>query len=173
MKKTPKLEKATFAAGCFWHVEELFRNVKGVKATRVGFLGGHKANPSYEQVCTGATGHAEAVEVSFDPARVSYEELLNIFWENHNPTTRNRQGPDIGEQYRSAIFYHSKEQEKAALASKAALEKSGRWKAPSGKGNAPIVTQVVAGAPAGCPFYAAEEYHQKYLAKRGMSECPV
>jgi peptide-methionine (S)-S-oxide reductase len=152
--------KATFAAGCFWGVEELFRNTPGVLSTQVGYTGGHTQNPTYKEVCTDRTGHAEAVEIEYDPERISYEELLEIFWANHDPTTLNRQGPDIGTQYRSAIFYHSPEQKAAAIASKQALEQSGRFRRP-------IVTEIV---PAG-PFYRAEEYHQQYLAKRGLSHC--
>jgi peptide-methionine (S)-S-oxide reductase len=157
-----KTEKATFAAGCFWGVEETFRNIKGVTETAVGYTGGNRANPTYPQVCTGATGHAEAVEVVFDPAQVSYEQLLNVFWENHDPTTPNRQGLDVGTQYRSVIFFHSPEQQQAALVAKAALERSGRF-------NRPIVTQIV---PAG-EFYRAEEYHQKYLSKKGIASCRI
>ncbi|HZT37549.1 MAG TPA: peptide-methionine (S)-S-oxide reductase MsrA [Bryobacteraceae bacterium] len=152
--------KATFAAGCFWGVEELFRNTPGVLSTQVGYTGGHTPNPTYQEVCTDRTGHAEAVEIEYDPERVSYEQLLEIFWANHDPTTLNRQGPDIGTQYRSAIFYHSPEQKAAAIASKQALEQSGRFRRP-------IVTEIVAAGP----FYRAEEYHQQYLAKRGLSHC--
>ncbi len=152
--------KATFAAGCFWGVEELFRNTPGVLSTQVGYTGGHTDNPTYKEVCTDRTGHAEAVEIEYDPERVSYEQLLEIFWANHDPTTLNRQGPDIGTQYRSAIFYHTPEQRAAAIASKQALEQSGRFRRP-------LVTEIV---PAG-PFYRAEEYHQQYLAKRGLSHC--
>jgi peptide-methionine (S)-S-oxide reductase len=154
--------KATFAAGCFWGVEELFRNTPGVLSTQVGYTGGHTDNPTYKEVCTDRTGHAEAVEIEYDPQRVSYEQLLEIFWANHDPTTLNRQGPDIGTQYRSAIFYHNPEQQAAAIASKRALEQSGRF-------HRPIVTEIL---PAG-PFYRAEEYHQQYLAKRGLSHCQL
>jgi len=154
------MAKATFAAGCFWGVEEAFREIKGVTATTVGYNGGTMKNPSYKDVCTGATGHAEAVEVEFDPAQVSYRELLAAFFQSHNPTTPNRQGPDIGTQYRSAIFFHDAEQEAAARESKAALEKSGVF-------NRPIVTEI---APASA-FYRAEDYHQQYLAKRGAKSC--
>ena len=154
------MSKATFAAGCFWGVEEAFRHIKGVTSTTVGYTGGAKENPSYKDVCTGTTGHAEAVEVEFDPAQVSYRELVAAFFQNHNPTTLNRQGPDVGAQYRSAIFYHDAEQETEARESIAALEKSGIFKRP-------IVTQVVPAAP----FYRAEEYHQQYLAKRGAASC--
>jgi len=154
------MAKATFAAGCFWGVEEAFREIKGVTATTVGYTGGTMKNPSYKDVCTGATGHAEAIEVEFDPAQVSYRELLAAFFQSHNPTTPNRQGPDIGTQYRSAIFFHDAEQESAALESKAALEKSGVFKRP-------IVTEI---APASA-FYRAEDYHQQYLAKRNAKSC--
>jgi peptide-methionine (S)-S-oxide reductase len=151
---------ATFAAGCFWGVEATFRQVPGVVSTAVGYTGGTTAHPTYEDVCTGRTGHAEAVEVVYDPARVSYEDLLTVFWNNHNPTTLNRQGPDIGTQYRSAIFYHTPEQEAAARASKETLEQSGKFRKQ-------IVTEIV---PA-VPFYRAEEYHQQYFEKRGISHC--
>lgn len=150
------MEKATFAAGCFWGIEESFRQTPGVKKTRVGYTGGHKENPTYHEVCGGNTGHAEAVEVEFDPNEVTYEELLDLFWKIHDPTTPNRQGPDIGEQYRSAIFYHSPEQEKAARESMQRMDKRGRW-------GRPIVTQIEP-AP---EFWEAEEYHQQYVAKRG------
>lgn len=153
-------EKATFAAGCFWGVEELFRQTPGVIATRVGYTGGAKPNPSYQDVCTDTTGHAEAVEIEFDPAQVSYEALLGIFWENHDPTTPNRQGPDHGSQYRSAIFYHNEAQRAAAQASRDAMENSGRFRRP-------IVTQVVPASE----FWPAEDYHQQYLQKRGASRC--
>src|SRR5436305_6136909 len=152
------LEKATFGAGCFWGVEAAFRQIKGVVSTSVGYSGGNYNNPSYKDVCYGRTGHAEVVEVVYDPERVSYNDLLNVFWENHDPTTLNRQGPDIGEQYRSVIFYHTPEQQAAALASKEKLEKSGKYRRP-------IVTEIV---PA-TTFYRAEEYHQQYLEKRGLS----
>jgi peptide-methionine (S)-S-oxide reductase len=153
-------EQATFAAGCFWGVEADFRQVPGVLATQVGYTGGVTDNPTYKDVCSGRTHHAEAVEVTYDPARVSYADLLKVFWDNHNPTTPNRQGPDIGEQYRSAIFFHSPEQQAAAVASKEELERSGKW-------SRPIVTQIV---PAEL-FYRAEDYHQQYLEKRGLSHC--
>jgi peptide-methionine (S)-S-oxide reductase len=153
---------ATFAAGCFWGVEAAFRQVPGVTATRVGYTGGTTTNPTYKQVCTDRTGHAEAVEVSYDPARVSYDDLLRVFWEIHDPTQRNRQGPDIGTQYRSAIFYHDPEQEAAARASKERLERSGVHKRP-------IVTEIV---PAQT-FYQAEDYHQQYLEKRGLATCRI
>lgn len=153
-------QKATFAAGCFWGVEELFRTTPGVLGTRVGYTGGDLPSPTYEAVCTDSTGHAEAVEIEFDSEKVSYDALLKLFWENHNPTTLNRQGPDVGTQYRSAIFYHSPEQKEAAEKSKAELEASGKWKSP-------IVTLIVPAAE----FYPAEDYHQKYLMKRGLNVC--
>jgi peptide-methionine (S)-S-oxide reductase len=156
------MEKATFAAGCFWGVEAAFRQIKGVKSTAVGYIGGRLENPSYEDVCTDQTGHAEAVEVTFDPLEVPYEELLEVFWENHDPTTLNRQGPDVGAQYRSAIFYHSPAQEAAARASKEKLDQSGRYRRP-------IVTEIT---PAST-FYRAEDYHQQYLEKRGLSHCKI
>jgi peptide-methionine (S)-S-oxide reductase len=152
--------KATFAAGCFWGVEETFRQTPGVSSTRVGYTGGRTANPTYKEVCTDRTGHAEAVEVEYDPEKVQYADLMKIFWENHDPTTRNRQGPDVGSQYRSAIYYHSPEQKTEAEASKQELERSGRLRRP-------IVTEIV---PA-TEFYEAEDYHQQYLAKRGLSHC--
>jgi len=158
------MEKATFAAGCFWGVEEAFAHLKGVKDTIVGYTGGHTKNPTYEQVCSHTTGHAEAVEVTFDPSIISYKELLNTFWTIHNPTTLNRQGPDIGDNYRSAIFYHSEEQKKQALESKKELEKSDKYQDA-------IVTEIKAEGP----FYKAEEYHQKYYHKHGIasSSCPI
>ena len=149
--------KATFAAGCFWHVEEIFRKTQGVLDTTVGYIGGKVDNPTYEQVCTDKTGHAEAVQVEYDPQKISYDELLNIFWNNHNPTTLNRQGFDIGIQYRSAIFYHDSSQEESAKKSKESLEKSGKFQNP-------IVTEIVP-APT---FYKAENYHQKYFVKNGI-----
>ncbi len=157
-----KSQKATFAAGCFWSVEEVFRELKGVLKTTVGYTGGKTKNPTYEQVCSDKTGHAEAVEIEFDPTIISYEKLLDIFWECHDPTQMNRQGPDEGTQYRSAIFYHSEEQKKLALASKQKLEKSKKY-------NTPIVTEIVSASD----FYRAEDYHQQYLAKRGMKTCRV
>ena len=150
------MEKATFGAGCFWGVEAEFRELPGVIDTTVGFSGGHTADPSYRDVCTGQTGHAEVCEVQFDPAKISYEQLLDAFWQMHDPTTRDRQGPDFGTQYRSVIFYHNAEQKAAAEASKAALEASGRFKRP-------IVTEILAAGP----FYRAEDYHQRYLEKQG------
>lgn len=150
--------KATFGAGCFWHVEDLLNKTKGIKSTHVGYIGGQIPNPTYEEVCTDQTGHAEAVEVEFDPNEISYEELLDVFWNNHNPTTLNRQGPDVGHQYRSAIFVHNEEQKKIAEKSKQDLEKLGKFENP-------IVTEIVP-APT---FYKAEEYHQKYFKKHGFS----
>jgi peptide-methionine (S)-S-oxide reductase len=154
------MAKATFAAGCFWGVEDAFRQVKGVTGTAVGYIGGTTRNPTYKDVCTDRTGHAEAVEVEFDPQQVSYNQLLELFWQMHDPTALNRQGPDVGTQYRSAIFFHDAEQEAAARASKTALEQSGRFKRP-------IVTEI---KPAQ-EFYRAEEYHQQYLEKRGAKSC--
>lgn len=155
---TDGLETATFAAGCFWGVESNFRQIPGVVDARVGYTGGTLANPSYEDVCTDRTGHAEAVQIKFDPRLVSYDQLLNAFWQLHDPTTPNRQGPDVGTQYRSAIFYHSPEQAELAKRSKEALQTSGRFRRP-------IVTQIVPAAK----FYDAEEYHQQYFEKRGIA----
>jgi peptide-methionine (S)-S-oxide reductase len=155
-------EKAIFAAGCFWGVEAAFRALPGVTATTVGYTGGTKAEPTYQEVCTGRTGHAEAVEVEYDPARVAYADLLRVFWENHDPTTLNRQGPDVGAQYRSAIYYRDPEQQAAAQASKQALESAHTFRRP-------IVTEI---SPA-APFYRAEEYHQQYLEKRGQASCKI
>lgn len=152
------MEKATFGAGCFWGVEAAFRQVKGVKTTAVGYSGGTFDNPTYEDVCSGQTGHAEVVQLEFDPNRVSYDELLNLFWDIHDPTTANRQGPDVGSQYRSAIFFHGPEQEAAARASKEREAQSGRF-------GRPIVTEIT---PAST-FYMAEDYHQQYLEKRGRA----
>ncbi len=156
------MEKATFGAGCFWGVEVAFRQLKGVTATQVGYLGGSLENPTYKDVCSGRTGHAEVVEVTYDPAQSSYEDLLKVFWENHDPTQLNRQGPDVGEQYRSAIFFHTPEQETAARASKAQLDASGRFKRP-------IATEITPASK----FYRAEEYHQQYLEKRGLAHCHI
>ena len=153
---------ATFAAGCFWGVEAAFRRLPGVTATAVGYSNGDTPAPTYEDVCTDRTGHAEVVQVTYDPAKVSYEQLLETFWSNHNPTTLNRQGPDVGSQYRSAIFYHTPEQQAAAEASKQALTASGRFPRP-------IVTEITPAAP----FHRAEEYHQQYLEKRGESSCHI
>lgn len=154
------MAKATFAAGCFWGVEDAFRQVNGVISTVVGYTGGTQPNPNYKEVCTGETGHAEAVELEFDPAQVSYRELLAAFFQAHDPTQLNRQGPDFGTQYRSVIFYHDAEQESEARAAKAALEKAGIFKRP-------IVTQIIAASE----FYRAEEYHQKYFEKQGIRAC--
>jgi peptide-methionine (S)-S-oxide reductase len=155
-------EKATFGAGCFWGVEAAFRQVPGVTSTAVGYLGGTMKNPTYRDVCTDQTGHAEVVEVTFDPAKVSYDDLLKVFWENHDPTQFNRQGPDYGKQYRTAIFFHSPEQEAAARASKAQRDASGIYKRP-------IVTEITPASE----FWKAEEYHQQYLEKRGMASCHI
>ncbi|MEK6821526.1 MAG: peptide-methionine (S)-S-oxide reductase MsrA [archaeon] len=161
-KTSSKTELATFGAGCFWGVEELYRTTPGVTRTQVGFMGGRTKNPSYEAVCYLFTGHAEVVHIEFDPKKVSYATLLELFWNNHNPTTLNRQGLDIGSQYRSVIFYHSEKQHEEAEASKTELEKSGKWKNK-------IVTQIVPAEE----FYAAEEYHQKYLMKKNLKSCHV
>jgi peptide-methionine (S)-S-oxide reductase len=156
------MAKATFAAGCFWGVEATFRQLPGVSSTRVGYTGGSTSNPTYKDVCTDRTGHAEAVEVEYDPATLSYEKLLEIFWENHDPTQLNRQGPDYGSQYRSGIFFHTPEQETEAKASKEKLEQAHRY-------NRPIVTQII---PA-TTFFEAEDYHQQYLEKRGLASCHI
>ena len=162
-KSSSKLETATFGAGCFWHVEEMFRTTAGVKETAVGYMGGSKEKPTYEDVCTDKTGHAEVVQVKFNPVQVSYEKLLDLFWQNHNPATLNRQGPDIGTQYRSVVFYHTQEQKKLAEKSKASQEKSGKWAGRK------IVTQIVPAEE----FWFAEDYHQKYLMKRGLYSCHI
>ena len=154
------LEKATFGAGCFWGVEAAFRQIPGVVATRVGYTGGHVENPTYELVCSHTTGHAEAVEITYDPERVSYEDLLDVFWTKHNPTTKNRQGLDIGSQYRSAIFFHTPAQEAAAERTRDELQEKLHWPKK-------VVTEIV---PA-TEFYEAEDYHQQYLEKRGRSSC--
>ena len=150
--------KATFGAGCFWHVEALFRKVKGVKSTTVGYLGGTLNNPTYEDVCSGHTGHAEVVQIEYDPSIVTYAELLSVFWNNHDPTTLNRQGPDVGNQYRSAIFFHDLGQETTATKSKEKLQSSEKFK------NKKIVTDIVPASQ----FYKAEDYHQQYFEKCGM-----
>jgi peptide-methionine (S)-S-oxide reductase len=155
--KGKAMAEATFGAGCFWGVEATFAEIEGVTDTAVGFMGGHAKDPSYEDVCTGTTGHAEVVHVTYDPDRVSYDDLLDVFWQCHDPTSVNRQGPDIGDQYRSVIFYHTPEQEVAAQASKQTLEASGRH-------GRPIATRI---EPAST-FWRAEEYHQNYLEKHGM-----
>jgi peptide-methionine (S)-S-oxide reductase len=152
------LEKATLGAGCFWGVEATFRRLAGVKETQVGYTGGKLKNPTYKDVCSDSTGHAEVLEVTFDPEVISYRDILEVFWDNHNPTTLNRQGPDVGTQYRSAIFYHSPEQEAEAKASRDAAQ---------ARFPRPIVTEIV---PA-TDFWRAEEYHQQYLEKRGLSQC--
>ena len=154
------MDKAAFGAGCFWGVEAAFREVRGVKSTEVGYSGGTVKNPTYKDVCTGRTGHAEAVKVEYDPAELSYEELLDVFWGCHDPTTLNRQGPDVGTQYRSAIFFHTPEQEVAARASKENLQASDDY-------TRPIVTEIIPASE----FYRAEEYHQQYLEKRGQASC--
>lgn len=161
-EKAVKTEKATFAAGCFWGAEEIFRKVPGVTDTQVGYTGGHTANPTYKEVCTDATGHAEAIEITFDPAKVAYKQLVDLFFKMHDPTQVNRQGPDFGTQYRSAIFYHSPEQQAVAGAAKDELDKSGKYKKP-------VATQIL---PAG-PFYRAEEYHQRYFEKNGGPSCHI
>jgi peptide-methionine (S)-S-oxide reductase len=150
--------KATFGAGCFWHVEALFRQAKGVKSTTVGYLGGSLKDPTYEDVCSGQTGHAEVVQVEYDPNMVSYDDLLTVFWNNHDPTTLNRQGPDVGDQYRSAIFFHDAEQEATAKISKEKLQNSDKFKGRK------IVTEII---PASS-FYKAEDYHQQYFEKCGL-----
>ena len=154
------MAKATFAAGCFWGVEDRFRQVKGVTSATVGYTGGHTKNPTYKEVCTDRTGHAEAVELEFDPKQVSYRELLAVFFQSHDPTQKNRQGPDYGTQYRSAIFFHDRQQDSEAREAKDVLEKAGVFKRP-------IVTEIV---PAG-EFYRAEEYHQRYFEKNGTQSC--
>jgi peptide-methionine (S)-S-oxide reductase len=154
------MKQATFGAGCFWGIEAEFRQMPGVIDTAVGYSGGHRTDPTYEDVCDGRTGHAEVVQVTYDPAKVAYEQLLEVFWTSHDPTQLNRQGPDIGDQYRSVIFYHDDDQKTEADESKRLFEKMGRFRRP-------IVTQIV---PA-MPFYRAEEYHQQYLRKRGAESC--
>jgi peptide-methionine (S)-S-oxide reductase len=155
-----QLSKASFGAGCFWGVEAAFRRLAGVKSTQVGYMGGTTKNPTYEDVCTDRTGHAEVVEVTFDPQVISYHDLLEVFWDNHNPTTLNRQGPDVGAQYRSAIFYYTPEQLVEARASREAAQ---------AKFPKPIVTQIVPASE----FWRAEEYHQQYLEKRGQTHCHI
>ena len=154
------LEKATLGAGCFWGVEATYRRLAGVKETAVGYMGGNLKNPTYKDVCSDSTGHAEVLEVTFDPSVISYHDILEVFWDNHNPTTLNRQGPDVGTQYRSAIFYHSPEQEAEARASRDAAQ---------ARFPKPIVTEIT---PA-TEFWRAEEYHQQYLEKRGLSQCHI
>lgn len=154
------MEKATFGAGCFWGVEAAFRQVNGVVSTAVGYSGGHLPNATYKDVCSGRTGHAEVVQVEYEPTQVSYDDLLKVFWENHDPTTLNRQGPDVGAQYRSAIFFHTPEQESAAKASKEKMQAGYKNK---------IVTEITAASE----FYRAEDYHQQYLEKRGLAHCSI
>ena len=156
------MEKATFAMGCFWGVQVLFKKVPGVLKTVVGYSGGHVANPSYEKVCTGTTGHAESIEIEFDPTKVSYEELLDLFWEHHDPTTPNQQGPDVGEQYRSVIFYHNESQKKLAEESRDRLERNRRF-------TNKIVTEIVPAKE----FYPAEDYHQDYAEKNPSYVCHI
>ena len=156
------MEKAAFGAGCFWGIEVKFRQIPGVTDAAVGYAGGKFENPTYEDVCTDRTGHAEVVQVTFDPAKVGYDQLLEVFWGSHDPTTLNRQGPDHGTQYRSVIFFHSPEQEAAARASKEKQQASGRFKKP-------IVTEIARASM----FYRAEEYHQRYLEKRGLAVCHI
>jgi peptide-methionine (S)-S-oxide reductase len=155
------MEKATFGAGCFWHVEEAFRHLKGVTSTTVGYMGGTLKNPTYEDVCTDKTGHAEVVEITYHPEKISYEDLLNVFWDTHDPTTKNRQGPDVGTQYRSVIFYHTLEQKTTAETSKKKLGQSRKYKKK-------IITEITKATV----FYPAEEYHQQYLVKHGLAACP-
>lgn len=157
------MDRATFAAGCFWHVEATFRKVDGVVSARVGYIGGRLENPTYKDVCTGRTGHAEAIEVEYDSAVVSYDDLLSVFWDIHDPTTVNRQGPDVGSQYRSVIFYHLPDQKAAALTSKDRLQATDRYRQQK------IVTEIV---PA-TAFYPAEDYHQRYFEKRGLASCKI
>lgn len=154
--------QATFGAGCFWGVEATFRNINGVLATEVGYSGGTTEDPTYTDVCADRTGHAEVVSVDYHPEQISYEKLLDVFWDSHDPTTLNQQGPDIGTQYRSVVFFHNKQQERAARASKERLEYSGRYANP-------IVTEIVPAAT----FYRAEEYHQRYLEKQGLATCSI
>jgi peptide-methionine (S)-S-oxide reductase len=157
-----EMERATFAAGCFWGVEYAFRQVEGVTSTKVGYMGGSAKNPTYQQVCTDKTGHAEVVDLNFDPEKVSYEELLEVFWDLHDPTQLNRQGPDVGSQYRSVIFYYSEEQKVKAEESKNKLEASGKYKRD-------VVTEIVPAKP----FYMAEEYHQRYYERHSMDSCVI
>lgn len=156
------MEQATFGAGCFWGVEETFRQIPGVVDTKVGYEGGSLQNPSYEDVCSDRTGHAEVVQVTYDPAKVSYPALLDAFWQAHDPTTLNRQGPDFGSQYRSVIFFHSPQQESDAKRALETLQRSGRFRRP-------VVTQI---EPAQT-FYPAEDYHQRYLQKQGLGSCHI
>ncbi len=162
MEEDKGLMEAAFAAGCFWHVEDAFMMIKGVVKTEVGFMGGKTSSPTYKQVCGKTTGHAEVVHLLFDPKVVSYDDLLEVFWNIHDPTQVNRQGPDVGDQYRTAIFYYGEEQKSKAEASKARQQASGKFKRP-------IATEITE-APT---FWRAEEYHQKYFKKHGMSQCPT
>ena len=155
-----KTEKAVFGAGCFWHVEEAFKKVEGVVNTAVGYSGGNMKNPTYEDVCTDETEHVEVIQIEYEPSKVSYGEILDVFWKIHDPTQLNRQGPDIGTQYRSVIFYHNEEQKKTAIKSKEKLEKSRKYKKP-------IATEILPAKE----FYKAEEYHQRYLEKRNLKAC--
>ncbi|MCX6664330.1 MAG: peptide-methionine (S)-S-oxide reductase MsrA [Euryarchaeota archaeon] len=155
------MEKATFGAGCFWHVEEAFRHLKGVTSTTVGYMGGTLKNPTYEDLCSDKTGHVEVLEVTYDPAKISYNDLLSVFWDIHDPTTKNRQGSNVGIQYRSVIFYYTLEQKTAAETSKKNLEQSRKYKKK-------IMTEITKATT----FYPAEAYHQQYLAKHGLSACP-
>ncbi len=157
-----KTDKAIFAAGCFWGVEDAFRQVDGVLSTRVGYTGGHTSGPTYKEVCSGRTGHAEAVEVIYDPDKVTYRDLLGVIWTNHDPTQLNRQGPDFGTQYRSAIYVRDDDQKQAALESKDELERSGRLRRP-------VVTEITPASE----FYEAEDYHQQYFEKQGISHCRI
>ncbi|MGB6041812.1 MAG: peptide-methionine (S)-S-oxide reductase MsrA [Pirellulales bacterium] len=154
------MDKATFGAGCFWGVEAAFQDLNGVLETAVGYSGGPTDSPNYQEVCTGTTGHAEVLQIQFDPERISYEQLLEVFWNCHDPTTPNRQGPDIGSQYRSAIFFHSPQQEELALQARQRLETNGKF-------DRPVVTQIEAAGP----FWRAEEYHQRYFEKNGLKSC--
>jgi peptide-methionine (S)-S-oxide reductase len=156
------IEKATFGAGCFWGVEEIFREIDGVTDAAVGYEGGHAEDPTYNEVCTDLTGHAEVVEVEYDPAKVTYDRLVDVFWNAHDPTQLNRQGPDVGTQYRSVIFFHTPEQEQIARASKTRLEAEGKFRRPIATAIEPATT-----------FTRAEQYHQQYLAKRGLRHCHV
>lgn len=158
----PELKTATFGAGCFWGVERAFRRLDGVVDAAVGYAGGHTEEPTYQQVCSGTTGHAEVVQVQFDPDTISYDELLSVFWQIHDPTQVNRQGPDVGSQYRSAIFVHSPEQEAAAVASRDALNASRSL-------TRPVATEITQAGP----FWRAEDYHQRYLEKRGRGSCGI
>ena len=161
-KTGSNIQTATFGAGCFWGVEETFRKIKGVVDTKVGYMGGKMQKPTYEDVCTDGSGHAEVVQVKYDPSKVKFEELLDVFWNNHNPTTTDRQGPDEGSQYRSVIFYYTEEQKKTAMKSKENLEKSKKFQNP-------VVTKIVKASE----FWMAEDYHQRYLQKRGVNSCHI